>query len=84
MNFLQRVDGEPWCCAIEILKWLYYLLTKAFLLPVFIFLILFACVSYPASSQKSTTPNVILIFLDDMGNGDLGRDRGVGISNTSD
>ena len=41
-------------------------------LPVFIFLILFACVSYPASSQKSTTPNVILIFLDDMGNGDLG------------
>ncbi len=38
----------------------------------FLLLILFISFSSVAFSQEKTTPNIILIFLDDMGNGDLG------------
>lgn len=41
-------------------------------LPVILLSLLFSCASLAAWSQKNSTPNVILIFLDDMGNGDLG------------
>ncbi len=37
-----------------------------------IFLISVLSISISASGQKSKTPNIILIFMDDLGNGDLG------------
>ena len=40
-------------------------------LPILI-IVLLTCLFYSGWSQKNSTPNVILIFLDDMGNGDLG------------
>jgi arylsulfatase A-like enzyme len=56
----------------EILPWKYYLIPNHFRMK-YILILLFICFGFclPSWSQKVKSPNIILIFLDDMGYADL-------------